>query len=164
MPAGQTEVADAPTTTDDDFLARERAALGEDADQFATAQDHVGGNVDNDDDLLGGGEPVEEIGQFESSFPSVDTQNQNEVRSSHLDGKDNADEGVHLFSGLRPAAQSLAPAHLSLLPATQTPKSQKMRVMLSGEFNSASQTMRRMAASTCTSPHLDHQANIYRYK
>lgn len=79
MPAGQTEVADAPTTTDDDFLARERAALGEDADQFATAQDHVGGNVDNDDDLLGGGEPVEEIGQFESSFPSVDTQNQNEV-------------------------------------------------------------------------------------
>ncbi|KAJ5855988.1 Clathrin light chain [Penicillium soppii] len=72
---GQTEVADAPTATDDDFLARERAALGEDADQFATAQDHVGG----DDDLLGGGdEPVEEIGQFESSFPSVETQNQNE--------------------------------------------------------------------------------------
>lgn len=70
-------MADAPTATDDDFLARERAALGEDADQFATAQDHVGG----DDDLLGGGdEPVEEIGQFESSFPSVETQNQNEVR------------------------------------------------------------------------------------
>ena len=73
-------MADAPTTTDDDFLARERAALGEDADQFATARDHVGDNVGGDDDLLGGGdEPVEEIGQFESSFPSVETQNQNEV-------------------------------------------------------------------------------------
>ncbi|KAJ5772905.1 Clathrin light chain [Penicillium paradoxum] len=78
---GQTEVADAQGTPDDDFLARERAALGEDADQFATSQDHVAGqNVGaGDDDLLGGGdEPVEEIGQFESSFPSVATQNQNE--------------------------------------------------------------------------------------
>ncbi|KAJ5319271.1 Clathrin light chain [Penicillium brevicompactum] len=75
---GQTEVAEAPTATDDDFLARERAALGEDADQFATAQDHVGENVGGDDDLLGGDEPVEELGQFESSFPSVETQNQNE--------------------------------------------------------------------------------------
>ncbi|CAG8111042.1 unnamed protein product [Penicillium salamii] len=77
IPAGQTEVAEAPTATDDDFLARERAALGEDADQFATAQDHVGETVGGDD-LLGGDEPVEEIGQFESSFPSVETQNQNE--------------------------------------------------------------------------------------
>ncbi|CAI7598945.1 unnamed protein product [Penicillium discolor] len=78
---GQTEVADIQATTDDDFLARERAVLGEDAEQFATSQDHVaGGNVGaGDDDLLGGGdEPVEEIGQFESSFPSVATQNQNE--------------------------------------------------------------------------------------
>ncbi|KAJ5466947.1 Clathrin light chain [Penicillium sp. IBT 31633x] len=78
---GQTEVADAQGALDDDFLARERAALGEDADQFATSQDHVAGqNVGaGDDDLLGGGdEPVEEIGQFESSFPSVETQNQNE--------------------------------------------------------------------------------------
>lgn len=78
IPAGQTEVAEAPTATDDDFLARERAALGEDADQFATAQDHVGETVGGDD-LLGGDEPVEEIGQFESSFPSVESQNQNEV-------------------------------------------------------------------------------------
>ncbi|KAJ5836043.1 Clathrin light chain [Penicillium robsamsonii] len=77
---GQTEVADVQATTDDDFLARERAALGEDADQFATSQDHVaaGQNVGTDDLLGAGDEPVEEIGQFESSFPSVATQNQNE--------------------------------------------------------------------------------------
>lgn len=72
-------MADAPTATDDDFLARERAALGEDADQFATSHDHAGENVGGDDLLGGGDEPVEEIGQFESSFPSVETQNQNEV-------------------------------------------------------------------------------------
>ncbi|CDM35493.1 hypothetical protein DTO013E5_8028 [Penicillium roqueforti] len=78
---GQTEVADIQATTDDDFLARERAVLGEDAEQFATSQDHVAdGNVGaGDDDLLGAGdEPVEEIGQFESAFPSVATQNLNE--------------------------------------------------------------------------------------
>lgn len=78
---GQTEVVDTHANTDDDFLARERAALGEDAEQFATAQDHVAGDeVVADNDLLGGGdEPTEEIGQFESSFPSVESQTQNEV-------------------------------------------------------------------------------------
>ncbi|KAJ5959184.1 Clathrin light chain [Penicillium vulpinum] len=77
---GQTEVAAPQGTTEDDFLARERAALGEDADQFATSQDHVasGQNVGADDLLGADDEPVEEISQFESSFPSVATQNQNE--------------------------------------------------------------------------------------
>ncbi|KAJ5090219.1 Clathrin light chain [Penicillium argentinense] len=75
---GQTEVIDNTGVGQDDFLARERAALGEDADQFATPQDNVAGG---DDDLLGGGSndtPAEEIGQFESSFPSMETQAQNE--------------------------------------------------------------------------------------
>lgn len=78
---GQTEVVETQGNADDDFLARERAALGEDAEQFATAQDHVAGNAGvADDDLLGGGDaPAEEIGQFESSFPSVEAQTQNEV-------------------------------------------------------------------------------------
>ncbi|KAJ5669380.1 Clathrin light chain [Penicillium macrosclerotiorum] len=80
---GQTEVVENNGATEDDFLARERAALGEDADQFATPQDHVAGNDDLDTgaDLLGGGSndtPAEEIGQFESSFPSMETQTQNE--------------------------------------------------------------------------------------
>ncbi|KAJ5272754.1 Clathrin light chain [Penicillium angulare] len=79
---GQTEVVEAQGADHDDFLARERAALGDDADQFATSNDHTAANEggNGDDDLLGGGDgtPAEEIGQFESSFPSIGTQAQNE--------------------------------------------------------------------------------------
>lgn len=80
MCLGQTEVVENTSASEDDFLARERAALGEDADQFATPQDHVAA-VGGGDDLLGGGDdtPAEELGHFESSFPSVETQAQNEV-------------------------------------------------------------------------------------
>lgn len=69
---------------ENDFLARERAMLGDDAEQFATSQDHVATteNVD-DDDLLGGAEAApsgsparEEISGFESSFPALETQNE----------------------------------------------------------------------------------------
>ncbi|KAL5358993.1 hypothetical protein BJX96DRAFT_147627 [Aspergillus floccosus] len=83
--AGQTEVADTNGAADEsDFLARERAALGDDADQFATAQDHVvtSENVDTGDDLLGGAEDApavvshEEVSGFESSFPAIETQNE----------------------------------------------------------------------------------------
>lgn len=79
----------APDT--DDFLARERAVLGEDADQFATTQDSTAAaeNVDTGDDLLGAAEGVpaqqaapEDVGGFESSFPAIDTsETQNEVWS-----------------------------------------------------------------------------------
>lgn len=75
---GQTEVVDNSGAGQDDFLARERAALGEDADQFATPQDHA---ADGNDDLLGGENvdtPAEDMGGFESSFPSMETQTQNE--------------------------------------------------------------------------------------
>lgn len=65
-------------------MARERAALGEDAAQFAAAGDNTATVEDGDDDLLGGGggsyggAPAggEEITEFESSFPAMDTQNQ----------------------------------------------------------------------------------------
>lgn len=71
-----------------DFLARERAALGEDAEQFTTAQDNTAtvADADDDDDLLGGGGGAaptngasaggDMMGEFESSFPAVDTQNE----------------------------------------------------------------------------------------
>ena len=67
----------------DDFLARERAALGDDANQFTTGQDKTANLHNDDDDLLGGGAdnfngaPTggEEILEFESSFPAVDTRN-----------------------------------------------------------------------------------------
>lgn len=65
------------------FLDRERAALGEDAARFATAEDAA------EDDLLGGGGDYEaaapsadELGGFESSFPAIDTTN--EVRTPFM--------------------------------------------------------------------------------
>lgn len=91
---GQTEVQGQPSAIDadepSDFLARERAALGEDAQQFASAADNnlatVADADDDDDDLLGGGAPqssgagangmsMDMMGDFESSFPAVDTSN-----------------------------------------------------------------------------------------
>jgi hypothetical protein len=56
----------------DDFLAREKALLGDDANQFATVEDG-----DFDDDLLGGGG---ETDQFESQFPDITA---NEVHCSY---------------------------------------------------------------------------------
>jgi hypothetical protein len=69
-------MADEPS----DFLARERALLGDDADQFATPADNAA-TVDDDDDLLGGGQSYQassdhEMGGFESSFPAIDTSNE----------------------------------------------------------------------------------------
>ncbi|KAL8951048.1 MAG: hypothetical protein Q9183_007485, partial [Haloplaca sp. 2 TL-2023] len=69
----------------DDFLAREKAILGDDADQFASSNDNAATVEDDGFDLLGGGDSAQEGGQqqqqgqeiseFESSFPAVDTQN-----------------------------------------------------------------------------------------
>ncbi|KAK3712239.1 Clathrin light chain [Vermiconidia calcicola] len=97
--AGQTEVQDQPSAIDtdepSDFLARERAALGDDAQQFTSSGDNmatVADEEEDDDDLLGGGsgsQPIADMdmngssngmdmmGDFETSFPSVDTQNEN---------------------------------------------------------------------------------------
>ncbi|KAH0034853.1 clathrin light chain, partial [Aureobasidium melanogenum] len=68
-------MADEPS----DFLARERALLGDDADQFATPADNAA--TADDDDLLGGGQSYQapadhEMGGFESSFPAIDTSNE----------------------------------------------------------------------------------------
>ncbi len=66
----------------DDFLTRERAALGDDAALFASSNDHAATVQDGEHDLLGDGgncEEVkhggEEITEFESSFPAVDSNN-----------------------------------------------------------------------------------------
>lgn len=78
---------------DSDFLTRERAALGDDAAQFGGQKDNaatVEEGGDDDGDLLGGGyqdggatNGNEEMLDFESSFPAVDTQNN--VRPSTCD-------------------------------------------------------------------------------
>ena len=65
----QTEIKDLETHSADDFLAREKALLGDDATQFAT----------NDDDLLGDGgaaEQAPETSQFESQFPDISNVNE----------------------------------------------------------------------------------------
>lgn len=61
----------------DDFLSRERAALGDDAGQFASSNDKAA-FVDDDEDLLGGGvnNDGEEVEEFESSYPAIDTRNE----------------------------------------------------------------------------------------
>ncbi|KAA6411690.1 MAG: clathrin light chain [Lasallia pustulata] len=69
---------------DDDFLTRERALLGDDAAQFASANDNAATVEDGEGDLLGGSHEGtyssgqhggEEVTEFESSFPAIDTSN-----------------------------------------------------------------------------------------
>lgn len=72
------------TADDGDFLSRERAALGDDANQFSTPQDNIPSvSVQDgaDDDLLGGGSGQmnganDSINDFQSSFPPVDPRNE----------------------------------------------------------------------------------------
>ncbi|KAL2367166.1 hypothetical protein RJ035_006298 [Blastomyces gilchristii] len=78
------------TTEGEDFLTRERALLGDDADQFATPNDQLqtSATVEDatEDDLLGGGggndyqpgntEGGDIMGGFESSFPALESQNE----------------------------------------------------------------------------------------
>lgn len=72
-----------------DFLERERALLGEDAELFNAGDSKPGATTveDGDDDLLGGDDFVSapaqpsggaannDIDDFESSFPAIDTTN-----------------------------------------------------------------------------------------
>lgn len=86
--AGQTEVRGA-SADDGDFLARERAILGEDADMFGGGNETRQTTVEDggDDDLLGGnfggssndqhGAQFDDFDTFESSFPAVDNTNAN---------------------------------------------------------------------------------------
>lgn len=54
----------------DDFLAREKALLGDDAEQFTTTQDSEAAGVGVDSDLLDGvGSNVQST--FESQFPDI---------------------------------------------------------------------------------------------
>ncbi|KAI1003921.1 hypothetical protein K3495_g4287 [Podosphaera aphanis] len=68
-------------TSPDDFLSREKAVLGDDADQFTTGNDNAAFLVDGSDDLIGTGtgayEESEEVSRIESSFPAIFTENEN---------------------------------------------------------------------------------------
>lgn len=69
--AAQTDIKDpSAEPSADDFLAREKAILGDDADQFATNQDTAA--LSGGDDLLGGGDDA----QFQSQFPDITSPNE----------------------------------------------------------------------------------------
>ncbi|RDL34334.1 Clathrin light chain [Venustampulla echinocandica] len=74
------------TASGDDFLSREKALLGDDADQFATGNDNAAFVEDGDDDLLGGGGSNEEVTEFESSYPAIDTRNENVAPGGTITG------------------------------------------------------------------------------
>lgn len=80
----QTEAQGSSGFENNDFLSREKALLGDDADQFATGNESKAYVEDGDDDLLGGGNMGgnEEVTEFESSFPVIG--NANEVCSLHI--------------------------------------------------------------------------------
>lgn len=75
----QTDAKDAGSPSADDFLARERAFLGEEASQFTTSNDDAA-FLDASDDLLAGGGDSSDAAQFKSQFPDINSGN--EVRPS----------------------------------------------------------------------------------
>ncbi|KAK2733646.1 hypothetical protein FQN55_003284 [Onygenales sp. PD_40] len=80
----------------DDFLARERAALGDDADQFATPNDQNATVEDADDDFLAGGDHqqvnnnTEQTGDFQSSFPPLSLENEQVAPGGTITGTSSA--------------------------------------------------------------------------
>ncbi|KAF2453972.1 clathrin light chain [Lineolata rhizophorae] len=102
-----------------DFLSRERAALGDDANQFAspgdsrlatTVEDAPDGDLD--DDLLGGGGTVggdgaaqEEMRGFEESFPAIDAGNEHMAPGGTITGTN-----APYLPGAAAASSSFAPA------------------------------------------------------
>ena len=106
-PPPTTNGAPGPLDTDDDFLARERAALGDDAAQFSQPGETTNTNSgsggarnmasveDGGDDLLGGDvqqqeqQGGDEFMQFEDSYPNVETGNENVGPGGTVTGADN---------------------------------------------------------------------------
>lgn len=113
----------------DDFLARERALLGEDAEQFATPNDATaaaGATVADDDDLIGGDLPQgasEEIPGFESSFPAIETQNEVWQPVTIDLAMIRLTDWFHVYSKSHPVVPSLEPARPTQRPDTQATKS-----------------------------------------
>lgn len=133
---GQTEVVDNNAADTDDFLARERAALGDDADQFATPNDQAA--TVEDDDLLGGDDYVPqqgasaEISGFESSFPAIDTQNEVQFAAFYATELMTALTSL-CYRQLRPVELLPAPALLSQPRATLAIINQRRNQRLSSK-------------------------------
>lgn len=87
---GETDIRPDPAAQGGSLEERERALLGEDAELFASTQPGAATVEDGDGDLLGGddgdfisapaadsavGAGNDDLNEFESSFPAIDTQN-----------------------------------------------------------------------------------------
>ncbi|KAH0843950.1 hypothetical protein AYO21_08340 [Fonsecaea monophora] len=94
--AGEIDVRPDPTAQGS-FLEREQALLGEDAELFDTTDRPGAATVEDDDDLLGGdgdftsapaqpsgGDGQQELDDFESSFPAIDTRNESVAPSGTI--------------------------------------------------------------------------------
>ncbi|KAI0157304.1 clathrin light chain [Xylariaceae sp. FL1272] len=73
----QTDIKEVGSPSADDFLARERALLGEDATQFTTGNESAA-LADPSDDLLGGGD-ASGNDQFNSQFPDITSPEQETI-------------------------------------------------------------------------------------
>lgn len=130
MPA-QTDIqASSADPSADDFLAREKAILGDDADNFVTADDGAAFQTVGDDlmgggDLLGGGGGGgDETAQFEQQFP--DLSGANEVRvlpepSCTLPCLLDDRSGHHITDGDLASSQPYFPTNICL---PQSPRDQ----------------------------------------
>ncbi|KAF3483636.1 clathrin light chain [Arthroderma uncinatum] len=99
---------------DSDFLARERAALGDDADQFISAGDNnrPSVTVEDDDDLLGGGGDDmmthDNNSGFESSYPAIESQNENMAPGGTITGVDTPFQSSYSPNNQEPEEESEA--------------------------------------------------------
>ncbi|KAH9909828.1 clathrin light chain [Xylariomycetidae sp. FL2044] len=80
----QTDIKPAGSPSADDFLARERALLGDDATQFTTGTESAALADPSSGDLLGGGD--EETAQFENQFPDISTPNEHVAPGGTITG------------------------------------------------------------------------------
>ncbi|EZF75951.1 hypothetical protein H105_02655 [Trichophyton soudanense CBS 452.61] len=100
---------------DSDFLARERAALGDDADQFILASDNRPSATVEDDDLLGGGGgggddmvAHDDNSGFESSYPAIESQNENVAPGGTITGVDSPFQPSYSAHNQEPEGESEA--------------------------------------------------------
>ncbi|KHJ30445.1 putative clathrin light chain [Erysiphe necator] len=81
-----------PASTDD-FLSREKALLGDDANQFTTQNDMMAFVPEENNVILGEGFPTiqgggdEELSAFTSSFPAIDVRNNNIAHTETITDK-----------------------------------------------------------------------------
>ena len=106
-PKAQTEIKEGSgSPSASNFLEREKALLGDDANQFATVED---ADFDDDNDLLGGGldtsagagAGIQTDAAFESQFPDLSAGNEVRINNKHLQAVDTARiHGLWVLTGV----------------------------------------------------------------